>query len=224
MQPATSAAPSTTQPYISYFNPFESTMKEQSTFDQSMDEKENRQQNTQQQQQPSLVDAFTFVSSGNNSAEYHQQIFTTFEEAFKNYYDSQNRISNNNNNDNYYTLPLKTSGKDKVKDSHHRNQRNRIVYNRQQRKNYSSSPNVIAKQESTHPEFTEEIPFHVAIIEPPEDYQNLFPDNQRERLTKDNNNNEQKTQPQTKVDDLIETNQLLQYPYRYWLEQMNPPM
>ncbi|XP_075584940.1 uncharacterized protein LOC124499981 isoform X3 [Dermatophagoides farinae] len=266
VQPPTSTAQSTTtQPYISYFNPFESTsiiydrssIKEQSTLDNHpsdnehhlfrlMDAENNRhQQNTQPNQQPSLVDVFTFASSG-NSTEYHHQIYTTFEEAFKNYYDSQNRISNNYSN--YYTLPLNKTNGHTAKDSRHRyhRQRNggqsdRIVNGRQHRKNYSpSSQNAIGMsnpsakqmakhQESSpivvnnHTEFTEEIPFHVAIIEPPEDYQNLFPSNKQQPEARETKK-QQKVQSQTiDSNDLIQTNQLLPHPYRYWLEQMNQP-
>ena len=251
---ATSIQPTTTQPYISYFNPFESsTINQSSSKEQSTDivhstdnhnfglmngEEQNRQQNTQQQQQPSLVDVFTFASSIGNSTEYHQQIYTTFEEAFKNYYDSQNRISNNN----YYTLPLKTNIHTNVnKDNYHRHrnqrhQRNCGQSNNQQQpkqqQQYSTTKNglsnqtkQIAKQEpivvNNHPESMEEIPFHVAIIEPPKDYQNLFPVNQQQQqeLDNDNNNNNEKREQPTQTQPT--TNQSIHNPYRYWLEQIN---
>src|SRR5699024_8171788 len=68
---------------------------------------------------PILSTKFTFGSQLDSGRQY----MTTFEEAFKNYYDSQHRISSQNAH--YYTMPIKSSkDRSKRKGCHSRPERN----------------------------------------------------------------------------------------------------
>lgn len=231
--------------FNNYLSPFESNVS------QNIEQPESSPMITNNEKKTSFLD-FTFISNPNSD---YQQC-TTFEEAFKNYYDSQNRISNN-----YYTLPMKNFPTNNKLNSRHRknqhhhsetndhdfklnispsiisdNNDNNIVNNFQL--SYPNNDNNFDNVKSNQPDYSDNLLLNnttneydisfPAIIEPPEDYQNVshgYIENEH-KMTINTNNDEQMTDC-TNTNELVNmkqnsplTNQLLQ-PYEYWLEQLH---
>lgn len=154
---------------------------------------------------------FTFESDRVNEKAY----LTKFEEAFKNYYDSQNRISN------YYTMPLKVS-KEKTKRKSH------VQLNYQQKANHQFEQTEVRNDQQDANNYIAHIPFDSCddkenclnkaninlivsdempfpAIEPPVDYQNV--------AVKDN------TIEKSNVIEVAPMGDHLIQPYQNWIHQ-----
>ena len=156
---------------------------------------------------------FTFESEmedNNNNNNQNRQYSTTFEEAFKNYYDSQHRISQNQNLHNqnpHYTLPKERSKSNEKcnphlnpisKDDHH------FKLNKPKMK---ASTNV---KQCVEPNMSED---EFPAIEPPADYKNVATNDQYVPI-------DIEMRPQS-IDTF--TKPLMQ-PYHFWLQQFMEQM